>query len=112
VTGPPSVRSHPVSAGGTFRPWQGTGRLSTLPIMTSSARTLLEVAGVTVHDVAAAAGCPAALVEAQLAGVRPLDDEVLDAIRALCGSHVAEEITALVARERLVQLDEIQHGRL
>ncbi|HEY5685940.1 MAG TPA: hypothetical protein VIY70_11265 [Acidimicrobiia bacterium] len=80
--------------------------------MTSSARTLLEVAGVTVHDVAAAAGCPAALVEAQLAGVRPLDDEVLDAIRALCGSHVAEEITALVARERLVQLDEIQHGRL
>jgi hypothetical protein len=80
--------------------------------MTSSARTVLEVAGITVHELAAAAGCPAALVEAQLSGVRPLDEEVLDAIRALCGPHVAEEITALVARERLAHLDEIQHGRL
>lgn len=95
-----------------IRPWWPTRRLRSVRGMTSSARTVLEVAGITVHELASAAGCPAAMVEAQLSGVRPLDEEVLDAIRALCGPHVAEEITALVARERLAHLDEIQYGRL
>jgi hypothetical protein len=83
--------------------------MSRLP---SPATLILNGAGVTVTQVAQAAGIAQPSVSAQFAGRRLLQERTLDAIRSLAGQAVAEEIATLVLRARSAYLLEVQAGRM
>ena len=73
---------------------------------------LLNGAGVTVTEVAKAAGIAQPSVSAQLAGRRLLQEKTIGAIKRLAGSAVAEEVAGAAASARRAYLLENQAGRM
>ena len=78
----------------------------------SPATLALHGSGVTVTQVAEAAGIAQPSVSAQLAGRRLLQDRTLNAIRQIAGATAAEEVQAAAARSRSRYLLEVQAGRM
>ena len=78
----------------------------------SRATLTLNGAGVTVTEIAAAAGIAQPSVSAQLGGRRLLQDKTLDAIRRHVGSDIAEEVRMAAGAARSAYLLEAQSGRM
>jgi hypothetical protein len=78
----------------------------------SKATLILNGAGVTVSEVAQAAGIAQPSVSAQLAGRRRLQDKTLDAIRTLAGGGTCSEVQIAAGAARSAYLLEVQSGRM
>lgn len=85
---------------------------SIMPKLPSRATLILNGAGITVTQVAAAAGIAQPSVSAQFAGRRLLQDKTFDAIRRLAGQAVADEVHSATAKARSAYLLEAQAGRM